>query len=164
MEDTDTTINSEVVELIIKSTHVFKNIHITFWLCVIKVSLKSDIAIVWIDIWDSQNRSVAKTLTNHHFNVGSHITIIYKANMNSGISQYKNCWKWEYNTFTCRVQESKCVKYNRSHKVKHYCHFAWYCKANFKINLSHLKTKQDKLYPHLFKCLNWKGDYQADSN
>jgi len=53
MKDTGTAINSGVVKSIIKSTHVFKNIHITFWPCVIKVSLKLDMTIVWIDVWDS---------------------------------------------------------------------------------------------------------------
>lgn len=46
MEDTDIAINSGVVELIIKSTHVFKNIHIASQPYVIKVFPKSDIAIV----------------------------------------------------------------------------------------------------------------------
>jgi len=46
MEDTNIAIKSGVVESIIKSTHVFKNIYITFQYCVIKVSLKSDMAII----------------------------------------------------------------------------------------------------------------------
>jgi len=46
MEDTNIAIKSGVVESIIKSTHVFKNIYITFQYYVIKVSLKSDMAII----------------------------------------------------------------------------------------------------------------------
>ena len=62
IEGTDTAINSGVVKLIIKSTHIFKNIHIAH---VIKVLPKSDIAIIWINIWSFQNKSVAKTLINY---------------------------------------------------------------------------------------------------
>ena len=39
-----------MIELVIKSTHIFDNICITSKLHVIKVLLKSNIAIVWIDI------------------------------------------------------------------------------------------------------------------
>ena len=46
MESTNIPINVRVVETIIKSTHIFNNIHITSRLHVIKVSPKSDIAIV----------------------------------------------------------------------------------------------------------------------
>ena len=41
---------------------------------------------------------------------------------------------------------------------------AWCYKANEKINPSRLETKKDDLCPHMFKCLNCKGDYQAYSN
>ena len=43
-------INLSVVEFIIKNTYIFNNIHITSKLCIIKVSSKSDIAIIWIYI------------------------------------------------------------------------------------------------------------------
>jgi len=58
----------------------------------------------------------------------------------------------------------KIVKCNRLHKVEHYRHFTWCCKANFKTNLSRLETKQGKPCPHSFKCLNCKDKHQADSN
>jgi len=35
---------------------------------------------------------------------------------------------------------------------------------NFKINLPRLGTKQGELCPYLFKYLNYKEDYQVDSN
>ena len=84
--------------------------------------------------------------------------------MNLEISQYKNCWKWGHATFSCRIQGSKCIKYNSSHKTEHHYHFAWYCKANSKTNPLRLETKQGKSCPHIFKYLNYKDKYQADSN
>jgi len=60
---------------------------------VIKASPKSDIAIVWVDIWDAQSGFKAKNLINRSFNVESYIVIIYDANMNPGVPQCKNCWK-----------------------------------------------------------------------
>ena len=50
------------------------------------------------------------------------------------------------------------------HKSKHHHHFTWYYKANPKTNPPRLETKHSKLYSHLFKCLNYKGNHQADLN
>ena len=84
--------------------------------------------------------------------------------MNSGVPQYKNCWKWKHIIFSCRIQGDKYIKYNGLHKSKHHRYFTWCCKANPKTNSSRLETKQDKLCLHSFKCSNYQGDYQADSN
>jgi len=76
IKSTNTPIDSSVMEAIIKNTHIFNNICITSKPYIIKVSLKSDMAIVWINIWDSQSGTSAKTLINHYFNVKSYITTI----------------------------------------------------------------------------------------
>ena len=57
-------INSDIMELFIKTLHIFDNINIASRFYIIKVSSKSDMAIVWIDIWDSQNSLTAKNLIN----------------------------------------------------------------------------------------------------
>ena len=67
-------------------------------------------------------------------------------------------------TFSYRIQESKYIKCNGPHKSEHHCYFAWCCKANFKINLLRLEMKQGKLCSYLFKCLNCKGNHQANFN
>ena len=155
---------TDVVKSIIKSNHIFNNIVVASKPYIIKVSPKSDIAIIWLDIWDVQSNSNARGLINRCLNVGSHITTIQCVNMNLGVPQCKNYWKWDHTTFSCRAQESKCVKCNGSHKTEHYQQFAWCCKTNFKINLLRLKTKQNEPCFYTFKCLNYKDDYQADSN
>ena len=58
---------------------------------------------------------------------------------------------------------AKCVKCNKPYLTTHHCYFAWCYKTNDKINPPRLKTKKDKLCLYTFKCLNYKGDYQADS-
>jgi len=103
-------------------------------------------------------------LTQKCFNVGSYIATIWGANMNPSVPQCKNCWKWEYSTFSCRIQGAKCVKCNGPHKSKHYREFGWCCKANTKINPLRLETKKGEPCPYSSKCSNCKGDHQADSN
>ena len=91
LEGTNTFINTSMVKTIIKSTYIFNDIHFVSKLYIIKVSPKSNIVIIWIDIWNSQCGSLAKMLINQCFNVGSYITMVQGAYMNSSISQCKNC-------------------------------------------------------------------------
>ena len=121
-------------------------------------------SIIWIDIWDVQSGSKTKMLINRCFNVGRYIMTIRGANMNPGISQCKNCWKWGHVTFLCKVQGSRCVKCNSSYKSINHHKFGWCCKANEKSNPPQLETKKREPCPHSFKCLNCWGDHQADSN
>ena len=87
-------LTSSEVELILKQNKIFNNITLVSRPRVTKVSPKSDMAIIWIDIWDAQSSSNAKMLINRCFNVGKYIATIHSTNMNPGIPQCKNCWKW----------------------------------------------------------------------
>ena len=83
----------EDIENILKSNHIFNDVVLAFKPRIVKVSSKLDMAIIWIDIWNTQSRSKAKDLINQRFNVGSFITTIYGTNINTGVPQCKNCWK-----------------------------------------------------------------------
>ena len=76
LENTNTSIIANMVELIIKNNYIFNNITIIFRLKVIKISLKLDMTIIWLDIWDVQSGSKAKGLINRCFNIGSYIMTI----------------------------------------------------------------------------------------
>ena len=155
--------HKDIVNLI-KHTSLFKNISLASKPEVIKVSSKLDIAIVQLNIWDSQNGSKAKLLINYFFNFSCYIATIRGTNMNPGISQYCNCWKQGYSTFTYRAYGSKYQKCSGSHKIEHHRDMAWYCKANFKTNPPRLEMKVDKPCSHSFKYINCKGDYTANDN
>jgi len=75
---------------VIKRIYLFNDITLASRSCVIKAFPKSDIAVIWIDIWDSQNDTKAKSLVNRCFNIGQHIATICSTNMNLGIPQCKN--------------------------------------------------------------------------
>ena len=164
IKNTNTPMNSSVIKNIIKSTYIFNDIKVVSKLWVYKVLPKFNITIIWIDIWDFQNEYLAKRIINQSFNIGSFIIFVRGANINFGILQCKNCWKWGHTIFACCFQGFHCVKCNGLYKSKHYCYFSWCCKANFKMNPLHLKTKQGEPCLHIFKYLNCKGNYQADSN
>ena len=157
-------LTSSDVKTILKQNHIFDNISLTSKSRIIKVSPKLDMAIIWLDIWDVQSSQNTKLLINRCFNMGNYITMIREANMNPGVPQCKNCWKWGHSTFSCHIQGAKCVKCNGPHKSEHHREFSWYCKANAKINPPRLETKKSKPCPHTFKYSNCKGNHQADSN
>ena len=81
------------IEMILKQNHIFDNISLISKPRVIKVSPKSNMSIVWLDIWDIQSSSNAKMLINRCFNIGNYIVTIWGANMNPSVPQCKNCWK-----------------------------------------------------------------------
>ena len=120
-------------------------------------------SIIWINIWDVQCGSRAKSLINWCFNVGRYIATIRDANMNPRVLQCKNCWKWGYSTFSYRIQGSKYVKCNSLHKSENHYEFSWCCKANTKMNPSCLETKKGEPCLHS-KCSNCQGKHQANSN
>ena len=152
-------LTSNDIKAILKQNHIFDNISLTSKLRVIKVSPKSNMSIVWIDIWDVQSSKNAKMLINRCFNVGNFIATIRGANMNPGVPQCKNCWKWGHATFSCKIQGAKCIKCNGPHKLEHHREFGWCCKANSKINPLRLETEKDMPCSHSFKCLNCHGNH-----
>jgi len=70
---------------VLQQNHIFDNITLALKPRVIKVSPKSDMAIVWINIWDVQSGQKAKMLINRCFNVSNYIATIRGANMNPGV-------------------------------------------------------------------------------
>jgi len=86
-------ISSDFIEGVLKETHLFKGVVLASKPRIIKVSPKSDMAVVWVDIWGFQSGSLAKNIINCHFNIGRFIVTVKGTNMNPGVPQYKNCWK-----------------------------------------------------------------------
>jgi len=62
-------ISPDFIEGVLQETYLFKGIVLASKPCIIKASPKSDMAVVWVDIWDSQSGSLAKNIINHHFNI-----------------------------------------------------------------------------------------------
>jgi len=80
-----TSIACNQIEEVIKRIHLFNNITLVSSSCIIKASPKSDMVVIWIDIWDSQNGAKAKNLINRCFNIGKYIATIRGTNMNPGV-------------------------------------------------------------------------------
>lgn len=82
MKGINVPINFSIVETIIKSTHIFNDICLVSKLYIIKVLPKSNIVVIWVDIWDIQSGLNAECLINRYFNVSNYIAIIQEVNIN----------------------------------------------------------------------------------
>ena len=65
--------------------YIFKDVTLTSKPYIIKVSSNSDLAVVWVNVWDLQNGSIAKSIINQCFNMRKYITTICDTNMNLGV-------------------------------------------------------------------------------
>ena len=81
-------ISPDFIEGVLKETHLFKGVVLASKPCIITASPKSDMAVVWVDIWDSQSGSLAKNIINRRFNIGRFIATIKGTNMNPGVQCY----------------------------------------------------------------------------
>ena len=122
IKDTNVPISFNIVKRILPLTHIFNNVVLASKPRVIKAFPKSDIAIIWIDIWNIQSSFKTKFLINRYFNVENLIATIWGTNMNPRVPQ--------------------CIMYNELYKVKHHCDWVWCCKANFKTNPPKLKNQK----------------------
>ena len=69
-------VTPDFIEGILKEMHLFKDVTLASKPCIIKLSPKSNKAVVWVDIWNSQSGSAAKNIINHYFNIGFFVTTI----------------------------------------------------------------------------------------
>ena len=76
MKDTNIPINSSIIETIIKSIHIFNDIYLASKLCIIKASSKSNIVVIWENIWNTKSSLKAKYFINRYFNIGNYITTV----------------------------------------------------------------------------------------
>ena len=60
----------DIIKGVLKNLHLFKDATLASKPHIIKASPKSDKAVVWVDIWDSQCGSCTKNIINQQFNVG----------------------------------------------------------------------------------------------
>lgn len=91
MKGTNISLYSSIIESIIWSMHIWNDMCLISKPHIIKVLPKSDMVIIWINIWDAQSGTKAKYLINKCFNISSYITTIQGVNINPSIPQCKNC-------------------------------------------------------------------------
>jgi len=145
-------ITPDFVKGVLKETHLFKDVSLASKPRIIKASPKSNMAVVWVDIWDSQSSSLAKNIINCCFNIGCFIATVRGMNMNLGILQCKNCWKWGHLILSCCSHISRCAKCYGAHVTGHHREKAWCCMENKKTNQT--PTKEGEYHKLHSACIS----------
>jgi len=57
-------ITPDTIESVLKELYLFKDIILASKPCIIKVFPKSDMTVIWVDIWNSQSDSTVKNIIN----------------------------------------------------------------------------------------------------
>jgi len=65
VDNTNLPITPGIIEGVLKETHIFNNVVLASKPYIIKASNNSDSAVIWVNIWDLQNGSKAKSIINH---------------------------------------------------------------------------------------------------
>ena len=76
IEGTNISIRLDNIEAIIKANHIFNDLSLIAKPKVIKASSRSDMVVIWIDVWNTQSGKNGKMLINRYFNIGRYITTI----------------------------------------------------------------------------------------
>ena len=74
-----------LIEEVLKNIHIFNDIVLMSKSYIIKTTSNYDSAVIWINIWDSQSGSKAKTIINYSFNVRQYIATIQDIYMSFSI-------------------------------------------------------------------------------
>ncbi len=83
---TNTLVIFFLIEEVLKNIHIFNDIVLMSKSYIIKTTSNYDSAVIWINIWDSQSGSKAKTIINYSFNVRQYIATIQDIYMSFSVS------------------------------------------------------------------------------
>jgi hypothetical protein len=122
----------------------------------------SDSCTVWFNLWDLQNGKRAVPLVNRWINIGGWTSTIRATSMHPGMPQCHNCWCWGHPTHKCYTHVLCCPKCGGAHCLENHRSHGSCCKAHPKMNPPREATAVREPCTHTFKCLNCKGDHQAD--
>ncbi|KAF7761987.1 hypothetical protein Agabi119p4_9979 [Agaricus bisporus var. burnettii] len=125
---------------------------------VVRSKGSNDMAVVFMDVWDSKSGIRTKNLVNKVYHMGGKLIKVEYAKQREFVPQCQKCWKWDHGTSRCRINHQRCARCGQGHMTINHDEFSTCCGAI-------RKEKQVKFVKceHKLKCLNCKGEHTADS-
>ncbi|KAF7768487.1 hypothetical protein Agabi119p4_7730 [Agaricus bisporus var. burnettii] len=116
-----------------------------------------DMAVAFVDVWDSKTGSCTKDLVNKVYHIRGKLIKVEYARQREFVPQCQKCWKWNHGTSRCRLSHQLCAQCGQPHMTKNHTVFATCCGA--------ARKKEDWTgeCKHEIKCINCKGKHTADS-
>jgi hypothetical protein len=125
---------------------------------VIKSKGSNDMAVIFLDVWDSQNGINTKDVVNKVYHIGGKLIRIEYACPREFVPQCQKCWAWNHGTKACRLNHYRCPKCNGGHKEENHNMFAECCGEERKKNNGIISN-----CTHDPKCRNC-GDIHASND
>ncbi|KAF7776747.1 hypothetical protein Agabi119p4_5140 [Agaricus bisporus var. burnettii] len=116
-----------------------------------------DMAVAFVDVWDSKTGSRTKDLVNKVYHIRGKLIKVEYARQREFVPQCQKCWKWNHGTSRCRLSHQLCARCGQPHMTKNHTAFATCCGA--------ARKREDWTgeCKHEIKCINCKGNHTADS-
>ncbi|KAF7762584.1 hypothetical protein Agabi119p4_9177 [Agaricus bisporus var. burnettii] len=116
-----------------------------------------DMAVAFVDVWDSKTGSHTKDLVNKVYHIRGKLIKVEYARQREFVPQCQKCWKWNHGTSRCRLSYQLCARCGQPHMTKNHTAFATCCGA--------ARKREDWTgeCKHEIKCINCKGNHTADS-
>jgi hypothetical protein len=99
---------------------------------VIKSKGSNDMAVAFLDVWDSQNSINTKDIVNKMYHIHGKLVRIEYARPREFVPQCQKCWAWTHGTKACRLNHYRCPKCNGGHKEENHNLFADCCNEECK--------------------------------
>jgi hypothetical protein len=125
---------------------------------VVRSKGSNDMAIAFVDVWDSKNGIRTKELVNKVYHIGGKLIKLEYARQREFVPQCQNCWSWTHGTSRCRINHQQCARCGQPHKTENHDLFATCCGAVKKTADYTGKCK------HPLKCVNCKGTHLASDS
>jgi hypothetical protein len=125
---------------------------------VVRSKGSNDMAIAFVDVWDSKNGIRTKELVNKVYHIGGKLIKLEYARQREFVPQCQNCWSWTHGTSRCRINHQRCARCGQPHKTENHDLFATCCGA--------VKKTADYtgVCAHPLKCINCKGSHLASDS
>jgi hypothetical protein len=123
---------------------------------VVRSKGSNDMAVAFMDIWDSQNGINSRDLVNKVYHIGGKLIKVEYARPREFVPQCQKCWKWNHGTKACRLNHVKCARCGAGHRIENHNHYATCC--------SEIRKQTDDRIDcaHKLRCLNCKGEHVAN--
>jgi hypothetical protein len=118
----------------------------------------NDMAIAFVDMWDSKNGIRTKELINKVYYIGGKLIKVEYARQREFVPQWQNCWSWTHGTSWCHINHQRCAWCGQPHKTTNHDLFITCCVT---IRKTEEWTGQ---CTHKDKCVNCKGKHQANDS
>jgi hypothetical protein len=116
----------------------------------------NDMAVVFMDVWDSQNGFHMCNIVNKIYHIGGKLIKVEYARPREFVPQCQKCWRWNHSTKGCHLNHERCARCGGGH-----------CTANHNFHVTCCGEERKKTgivgkCQHKLQCINCKGEHLSN--